>query len=128
MFDNVLVIATSKLRSIYCHNPAIKICGALKRKDWIPLFSLCTVVIAGWTLGPFHMDHIHGTNTTWQPCGIVVPTYALQLGDILRNLNILIFHFHQGLNENVKNLAYLQGVYATQWFTGTKCSARCQEI
>ncbi len=128
VLDDVLVIATSKLRSIDRHNPAIKICEALECKGWIPLFSLCTVVIAGWTIGPFHMDHIHETNTTWQPCSIVVPTYALHLSDIPRNEKILIFHVHQGLNENVKKLAYLQGAYAAQWFTATKSSSRCQKI
>jgi hypothetical protein len=41
------------------------------------------------------------------PVAFVVPIYRLQLGDIPRNVNILIFHFHQGLDENVKKLAYL---------------------
>jgi hypothetical protein len=61
---DVLLIATSELWSIDCQNPEIRICETLKRKGWIPLFSLCAVVIAGWTNCPFHMDHIHGTNTT----------------------------------------------------------------
>jgi hypothetical protein len=55
------------------------------------------------------MDHIHGTNTTWQSCGIVVPIYALQLGDMLRELNILIFHIHHGLDERIEKLAYSEG-------------------
>jgi hypothetical protein len=104
VLDDVLVIATSKLWSIDCQNPAIKICETLKRKGWIPLFPLCMVMVAGRTICPFYMDHIHRTNTTWQPYGVVVPTYAMQLGDIPRNANILIFHFHKGLNENEKNL------------------------
>ncbi len=53
VLDNVLVIATSKLRSIDCHNTAIKICEALECKGWIPLFSLCMVVIASWTMAHF---------------------------------------------------------------------------
>ena len=91
VLDNVFVIATSKLWSIDCHNPAIKICETLTHKGWIPLFSLCMVMITSQTICPFHMDHIHGTNTTWQPCGVVGPTYPLQPGDIPRNVNILIF-------------------------------------
>ena len=102
---NVLVIATSKLRSIDCQNPVIKICETLKRKSWIPFFSLCTAMIAKQTICLFHMDHIHGTNTTLQPCGIVVPTYVLQYGDIPWKVNILNFHFHKSLNQNVKKTA-----------------------
>ncbi len=102
MLNNILVIATSELWSIDCQNPAIKICETLKRKGWITLFSLWTVMIAGWTICPFHMDLIHRTNTAWQPYGILVPTYATQFGDIRRNANILIFHFHKGPNKNKK--------------------------
>ncbi len=100
ILNDILVIVTSELWSMDCQNPAIKICETLKRKGWITLFSLCTFMIAGWTICPFHMDHIHRTNTTWQPYGVVVPTYATQLGDVPRNANILIFHFHKGPNEN----------------------------
>ncbi len=127
MLNDIFVIATSELWSIDCQNPAIKICETLTRKGWITLFSLWTVMIAGWTICPFHMDLIHRTNTTWQPYGLLVPTYATQFGDIRRNANILIFHFHKGPNKN-KKTAHIRGAYATHWFTGTKCSSRSQEI
>jgi hypothetical protein len=62
------------------------------------------------------MGHIHETNTR-QSCGVIVPFYALQLGKIEREVNILIYHIGQGLDELVEKLAYLRGAYATQWFT-----------
>jgi hypothetical protein len=76
VLDNVLVISTAELWSIDRHHPPIKICDALKPKSRIPLFPFCTVMIASGTIRPLHMNHIHGTNTTWQSCGIVVPICA----------------------------------------------------
>jgi hypothetical protein len=52
----------------------------------------------------------------------------LQLGDILREVNVLIFHIHHGLDELIEKLAYLRGGYATQYVTRSKCCSRCQKI
>ena len=76
MLANVLVILTAELRSIDHHHPPIKICDALKPKSGIPLIPFCMVMITSGTIRPLHMDHVHGTNTTWQSCGIVVLIYA----------------------------------------------------
>ncbi len=60
------------------------------------------------------MDHIYGFDTTRQSCGIVVSIYMLQLGDVSREVNILIFHIHHSLDEHIEKLAYLRGGYAAQ--------------
>jgi hypothetical protein len=53
-------------------------------------------------------------------CSIGVPIYALQLGDVLREVNILIFHIHHGLIDCMEKLAYLRGGNGAQYFTKSK--------
>jgi hypothetical protein len=65
-FDDVHVIAGTKMRTVYRKDPAIEIGNTLKTKGRKRFLTLGTVKVASRAICPLNMDDINGSNATWQ--------------------------------------------------------------
>jgi hypothetical protein len=76
-FDDVHVVAGTKVRTIYRKYPAIEIGNTLKTKGRKRFLTLCTVEVASRAICPLNMDDINGSNATWQSGHTVATAHTI---------------------------------------------------
>jgi hypothetical protein len=76
-FDDVHVVAGTKVRTIYRKYPAIEICNTLKTEGRKRFFTLCPVEVASRAICPLNMNNVNGSTATWQSGHTVGTAHAI---------------------------------------------------
>ena len=105
---NVLVIPSSKLRTMHVTNSAVKIGDALKRKGRVGFFPLSAVKVTGWTVRLFYVHDINRSHGTRETHLLIPRHHCFELIFIARQVDVIVLFVKQILDKLLEEFAVLR--------------------